>query len=341
VLITTFLNKKYKYNKSIIMLKSPLSRLLAITAFVLPLSLPLSASAQSPALIPGKQCIFNNAAFSVNVDWYNPGLVVFKGGDPKNYKNYTILDNAKPVKTDKNITLGFSSCTDVGNRAAVVRVVGHDFANSAITIAAGTLTGIATGVAGAVACAGTAGAACPAAVAVVSTATGAVVSAVGEALPEVKEIAYIGSPGTQNYVDLSGTIWQVGIANNVSLNDSRGFSKIATFFTGGTPGPRSISFNNQAGYVAEMTVMYFQKQYIGGNLVDLPVAKTTGNLSVGRTVHINVPLAISNQPIRVFITGVGTVKKDIYSTTVPVNFSRNYCFKSFGTIFDAKGSTCQ
>lgn len=86
--------------------------------------------------------------------------------------------------------------------------------------------------------------------------------------------------------------------------------------------------------------MYFQKQYLGGAFVDLPVVKSSGNITLGRTVHIDVPLAISNQPIQVFIKGVATLKPDVYSTTIPVNFSGNRCYKSFGTIFDAQGSTC-
>lgn len=329
------------HQKSTTSIKSRLTRLLAVTIFGLPLSLPLPAHAQTkPALTPGKQCIFNNAAFSVNVDWYDPGSIVFKGGDPKNYKNYTILNDAKPVKTDKNITVGLSSCTDAGNRAAVVRIVGHDIANSAITISAGTVAGVATGVAGAFVCAASVGAGCVA-LAVVAPVVGGTISAVEKVLPAVQEIAYMGSPGTTNYVDLSGTIWQVGIANNVPLNDPRGFKKIAAFFDGGKPGPRSISFNNQAGYVAEMSVMYFQKMYIGGTLVEMPVVQNSGKLTAGITRHINVPLAISNRPIQIFITGVGTIKKNVYSTTVPVNFSGNNCYKSFGTIFNAQGSTCR
>ncbi|MDX1976865.1 MAG: hypothetical protein SFT94_04255 [Pseudanabaenaceae cyanobacterium bins.68] len=317
---------------------SPLSPIFALIAM---LCSPLSVQAQTaPALIPGKQCIFNNGAFSVKVDWYNPAQVVFKGktrADLNDYSKYEV--SGQPVETKNNVTLGNSSCTEGGNRVAVVRIVGHKIANEAIVIAAGTLTGIATSVGGAFACAGTFGAGCATFAAVAPVVAGTV-AAVGEALPDVQEIAYLGSPGTKNYVDLSGTIWQVGVANNVPLSNSRGFSKIATFFTGGEPGPRSITFKNQAGYVAEMTVLYFQKQYIGGSMVELPVVQTSGNVSVGVTRHINVPLAISNRPIQVGIRGVATVKKNILATTVPANFSGNSCYKAFGTIFDAKSSRC-
>jgi hypothetical protein len=330
------------HQKSMVSVRSHLTRLLALTVFGLPLSLPLPASAQTPALIPGKQCIFNNSAFSVKVDWYDPGSVVFKGKNATEFNDYTKYEvSGKPVQTKDNVTVGLSSCTQGGNRTAVVRIVGHKIANNAITIAAGTLTGIATGVAGAFACAGTAGAACPAAAVAIGTATSGVVSAVTAALPDVQEIAYIGSPGTKNYLDVSGTIWNVGIANNVALNKNRGFSAIGAWVDGGEPGPKSITFNNQSGYVAQMSVMYFQKMYFGGQIVVMPVVKSSGNVSLGFSKHIDIPVEIEKNSIQVFITGVGTTKKQVFGTTVPANFSGNKCYKSYGTIFNAQGSTCR
>jgi hypothetical protein len=190
-------NSISKIKELIMSFKSQLSGLLTLTALVLPLSLSLPAHAQTkPALTPGKQCIFNNAGFSVNVDWYDPGSIVFNGGNAKDYKNYTILKGARPFKTDKDITVGRQSCTDVANRTAVVRIVGHDIANSAIVIAAGTLTGVATTVGGAFACAGTVGVGCVTLAAVAPVTAGAI-AVVEKALPDVKEIAYIGSPGTK------------------------------------------------------------------------------------------------------------------------------------------------
>lgn len=301
----------------------------------------ISVRAQTNAVTPGRQCIFNNGAFSLNVDWYNPGSVVFKGqnaAEAKDYSKYEI--SGQPAETKNNVTLGVSSCTEGANRVGVVRIVGGKYANDAISYAAGTGTGILTGVAGAFLCVGTIGVGCVAGIAGATAATGAVQAATAK-LPDVQEIVYIGSPGTQNYVDLSGTIWQVGVANNIPLTNSRGFDQIAKFFTGGEPGPRSISFKNEAGYVAEMSVLYFQKKDVGGgNVVELPVVQSSGQISVGRTVHINVPLAISNQPIQVFIKGVATLKSDVFSTTVPAKFSGNKCYKAFGTIFNAQGSSC-
>lgn len=298
----------------------------------------------STALVPGKQCVHNLGGYALTVEWYNPGLVVFNGGDAKDYTKYTVL--GKPNATE-NVALLKSSCTDAANRVAIARIQGFSIVNSAVTIAVGTGVGIGTSVAGAIACVGTAGAGCPAAVAGVTAAVSGAVSALGTALPEVKEIAYIGSPGTQNYLDLSGTAWNVGIANNVSLSKSRGLNVIGDWFTGGEPGPKSITFNNQAGYVAEMTVVYVQKQKnplrfagVQGEYLPLPVEKKSGKISVGRSINIDIPVEIENTPIQVFITGVATIKSQIYRTTIPANFSGNRCYKAYGTIFDATGSAC-
>jgi hypothetical protein len=321
-------------------INSQLVRLFALITLGLPLSLPLAAAAQTPATIAGKQCVFNNSAFSVKVEWYEPGAIIFNGKNATESNNYSKYEvSGKPVETKNDVTVGLSSCTQGGNRVAVVRIVGHKIANNAITIAAGTLTGIVTGVAGAFACAGTTGGACPAAAVAVSTATSGVVSAVGSALPDVQEIAYIGSPGTKNYLDISGTIWNVGIANNVSLSKNRGFSAIGAWVDGGEPGAKSITFNNQSGYVAEMVVIYFQKQKIGGQIVVMPVSKSSGKVSLGFSRHIDIPVEIEQNPIQVFITGVGTTKKQIFGATIPGSFSGNKCYKSYGTIFNAKGAT--
>jgi hypothetical protein len=299
------------------------------------------------AIVPGKQCIYNGGGYALTVEWYNPGLIVFNGGDANDYSNYTTP--GKPHSTQR-ITLGYSACTDAANRSAVVRIVGHDLANAAIMIGAGTATGVVTGVLGAFACVGTAGVGCPAAVAGVAAATGGAVSAVGLALPNVQEIAYIGVPGSVNYLDFTGTVWKIGISSDVPLTQERNFAKesaetvatsVGNFVTDGTPGPKSITFNNQAGYVSGMTVIYYENKDVGnGNLAPMPVAKSSGDIPVGFSRHINIPETIADMPIVVSITGVGTVKTDVFSTTLPANFSGNRCFKSWGTIFDAKGGAC-
>ncbi|AFY74117.1 hypothetical protein Syn7502_02099 [Synechococcus sp. PCC 7502] len=299
------------------------------------------------AIVPGKQCIYNRGGYALTVQWYNPGLIVFNGGDADDYSKYSTPGT--PFRTEK-IALGQTSCTDAANRAAVVRIIGQGFLNEGITIAVGTSVGIGTGVLGAIACVGTAGVGCPAAVAGVSVATAGAISAVGLALPEVKEIAYIGVPGSTNYLDFSGTAWNVGISNKVPLSQTRNFAKesaqtvassIKDFVTGGTPGPRSITFNNQAGYVAEMVVIYqIYKDFGNGTIIPIPVTKSSGQISLGFSKHIDIPVEIANLPISVFINGVGTTKNQILGATVPANFSGNRCFKSFGTIFNPQSSNC-
>jgi hypothetical protein len=120
--------------------------------------------------------------------------------------------------------------------------------------------------------------------------------------------------------------------------------KAETFVTGEkTPqGERSIKFNNQAGYVAEMIVLYNVNQNVG-NGVTIPVPKTltTPKITVGFTRPLIIPKDIvPNQPITVIIRGVGTVKKEFFSTTVPANFTGDLCFKASGTIFNPRGSNC-
>jgi len=297
-------------------------------------------------IVAGKQCIYNKGGYALTVEWYNPGLIVFNGGDAADYSNYTTP--GKPHSSE-SITLGYSSCTDAANRSAVVRIVGHDIANTAITIAAGTVTGVTTGVLGAFACVGTAGVGCPAAVAGVAAASTGAVSAVGAALPSVNEIAYIGVPGSENYLDFYGTIWKVGISNDIALTEERkpiaeAAGQVATtvtdFVDGGTRGAKSITFNNQAGYVANMAVIYYKKQNIGGQLIPMPVVKQSGNITAGLSRHIDIPNDIENTPIVVSISGVGTFENDVYSNTVPANFTGNRCFKSWGTIFDTEGGAC-
>lgn len=121
--------------------------------------------------------------------------------------------------------------------------------------------------------------------------------------------------------------------------------KVETFVTGEkTPqGERSIKFNNQAGYVAEMIVIYNANQTVVVNGVTIPVPKTltTPKITVGFTRPLIIPKDIvPNQPITVIIRGVGTVKKDFFSTTVPANFTGDLCFKASGTIFNPRGSKC-
>ena len=303
--------------------------------------------------IPGKQCIYNKGGYALNVDWYDPGRVVFLGGNMSDYNQYKV--SGKPHKTDR-VTLGYSSCTDIANRVAIARIVGHDITNAAITISAGVAAGVTSSVLGAFACVGTAGVGCPAAVGAVGVLTASAVSATALALPKTEEIAYIGVPGTKNYLDMYGTVWEPAISNTVSLSQKRkpikeGFDKFgnaisnaksaaANWIAGGKKGPRSISFFNSSGFAASMTVMYFENKNVNGVVIPTPKTITSDKIIGGFTRHIDVPTNIHNMPISVFIDGVGTVKNRVFSTVVPANFNGGQCFKSEGTFLNPGGGKC-
>ena len=153
-----------------------------------------SATGKKLLASTGKQCV--KAVFGVGyvakVRWYDPLMVNL---DPVT-KSLSLRQGARAVQTDNIAVLG-TSCVKRNSRMfAQVSVVGGKFANSAITLATGTVVGIG----GAVACVGTAGAACPAAAAAVT----GVVSAASLALPDAKETFYLGSPGK---LEVTGTVW--------------------------------------------------------------------------------------------------------------------------------------
>ena len=108
------------------------------------------------------------------------------------------------------------------------------------------------------------------------------------------------------------------------------------------PPPRSITFSNQAGYVAKMTVIYFVNQNMGATTAPLPQAVTTPTISLGVTNTQEIPRYLAKgMPISVLIEGIGTIKSKVWETSVPEGFNGNLCFKAWGTIFDAKGGPCQ
>lgn len=291
---------------------------------------------------PGKQCIYNKGGYILNVDWYDPADVVWNGKDDTFFENYKVT--ARPVSEDK-ISLGYSSCTDASNRWAVVRIQDYDKVNSGLSIGVGVYAGLASVVGGAVICVGTAGAGCPAVVGGVPLLVGGVVQGVLTALPDVEEVVYIGKPSSENFLDFYGTVWEVGISSEVALTQERkpiaeAVTVVSDFIDGGKPGAKSITFNNQAGYVAEMVLIYHTEKDFDGVKVPIPVVKSSGDLTAGFSRHIDIPTNIMDMPITIAIKGVGTFENEVYSTTVPAGFEGNKCFKSWGTIFDTEGGAC-
>jgi hypothetical protein len=139
-------------------------------------------------------------------------------------------------------------------------------------------------------------------------------------------------------VNASATI-ATGVVNTANAVDKG----ITNHITGGptTAGSRAITFNNQAGYMAKMTVIYFMTETIGGTQVPMAKALSTPAISLGFSRPLEIPRnTAKGMPISVVIEGIGTVKGKVLETTVPEKFNENLCFKSWGTIFDAKGGPC-
>ena len=106
-------------------------------------------------------------------------------------------------------------------------------------------------------------------------------------------------------------------------------------------GQRAIKFNNQAGYVAKMTVLYFVNQSVGGAVVPFPKVLETPNISLGFTRPLVVPAdAVSSMPITVTVEGVAVFKNPVLTINVPASFAGELCFKAWGTIFNAQGGKC-
>lgn len=108
---------------------------------------------------------------------------------------------------------------------------------------------------------------------------------------------------------------------------------------------RQIRFQNDAGYDAQMTVMYFVNEVVDGNSVPMPKTVVSGFINGlgGKFRMLNLPKETSpNMPIQIILSGNATVKDGIFATTLPANFAASPapCFKVWGTLFDPKGGTC-
>jgi len=162
----------------------------------------------------GRQCV--KAVFGVGyvakVRWYDPTHVIM---EPVT-KSLSLRSGASAVKTENIAVLGTSCIQNSKRMFAQVSVIGGKFANSAITIAAGTVVAIGSGVAGAVVCVGTVGAGCPAAAAAIGAAVSGTVTAASLALPDAKTTFYLGTPGK---LEVSGTVW------NASAKEVREYGK--------------------------------------------------------------------------------------------------------------------
>lgn len=105
---------------------------------------------------------------------------------------------------------------------------------------------------------------------------------------------------------------------------------------------RSVTFSNQAGYVAKMTIVYFVDQNVNGTYVPMPKVVATPAITVGVSNTLQVPRDLAyGMPISMEIEGIGTTKGKVFTTKLPDGFNGNVCFKAWGTIFNAQGGPCQ
>ncbi len=125
---------------------------------------------------------------------------------------------------------------------------------------------------------------------------------------------------------VKGTDWVEG-----SLKASFGDTLTEAFRGKAAPaGQRAIRFNHEAGFVADMTVLYFVNENIGGTTVPLPKSQSTPKLTAGFARTLVIPNELApNTNIQVTITGYGTLKNSTYTTTVPADFKDEPCFKAY------------
>ncbi len=106
-------------------------------------------------------------------------------------------------------------------------------------------------------------------------------------------------------------------------------------------GQRAIRFNHEAGYVADMTVLYFVNEKIGGTTVAMPKTQSTPKLTAGFARTLVIPNELApNTNIQVIITGYGTIKNGSYTTTVPANFTGEICFKAYSDFGNPQYAKC-
>lgn len=108
---------------------------------------------------------------------------------------------------------------------------------------------------------------------------------------------------------------------------------------------RQIRFQNDAGFDAQMIVLYFEDQVINGTTIATPKTLTTGMINGlgGKFRLVTVPKNTSKgMPITISLQGSTTVKNDMFSTTLPADFaaSPQPCFKVTGTAFNPSGGKC-
>lgn len=99
---------------------------------------------------------------------------------------------------------------------------------------------------------------------------------------------------------------------------------------------RTIKLWNNSGYVASMTVLYYDKD---GSGRDVARSVSTNKLELTQTESIEVPVGTSSTPVKVSIYNNWSSKL-ISETPVNANFTGELCYKVEGTTFAPTASTC-
>lgn len=108
---------------------------------------------------------------------------------------------------------------------------------------------------------------------------------------------------------------------------------------------RMIRFQNEAGYDAQMVVSFFVDEVINGQTIAMPKFVMTGSITGlgGKFRLAAIPKKTSKGiPITIAFQGSTTLRNDIWSTTLPGDFtdSPQPCFKVWGTLFDPQAGKC-
>ncbi len=101
---------------------------------------------------------------------------------------------------------------------------------------------------------------------------------------------------------------------------------------------RSITFRNEAGFVAKMMVQYVEA---GPNGMSLPKFLFSDNIPVGQNRTLEIPNSAPNMQVTVSLIGSGTMKDNFFSTNLDAGFTGNRCYKAWGTLFSPQGGNCQ
>ena len=103
------------------------------------------------------------------------------------------------------------------------------------------------------------------------------------------------------------------------------------------PDGRTITFKNEAGYVAQMMVIYLVS---GPNGVVIPKTVFTDKIAVGQKAVLVIPDTAPNTKVTISFLGVATIPSGFFSTTLDSKFTGDPCYKAWGTIFSPQGGKC-